>query len=130
MTRDRSAARKDMRLVTCALLLELVHADSAYSAEERRQLEEAVRTQFGLDSAAAERLLNLAEKARAEDRDLRRLTSFIAAHYSDDQKAVLLAIMWRLIHADGDLHRKEAYLIRKICSLLRMDPGWGQHSNG
>jgi uncharacterized tellurite resistance protein B-like protein len=32
--------------------------------------------------------------------------------------------MWGLVYSDGDLAEKEDYLMRKICNLLRLEPGY------
>ena len=123
---DSAEARSgaDIRLAACALLLELAHADSEFTADERQHLEAAVRRQFDVDEAAAERLLELAEAERAQAVDLWQFTKLIADNYSTGQKMVLAEIMWGLVYADGELARKEDYLMRKIFSLLRLEPGY------
>lgn len=117
-------AKKDIRLAACALLLELAHADDEFGEEERRHLESAVRRQFGLDAGDAERLLELAEAARRESVDLWQFTNLVAESYSLGQKMVLAEIMWGLVYSDGELAGKEDYLMRKICNLLRLEPGY------
>jgi len=121
---DRGEASKDIRLAACALLLELANADDEFTDDERQHLESAVRRQFGLGAAEAERLLELAQKAREEAVDLWQFTNLIAENYSTGQKMVLAEIMWGLVYSDGDLASKEDYLMRKICNLLRLEPGY------
>jgi uncharacterized tellurite resistance protein B-like protein len=117
-------ARKDIRLAACALLLELAHADDEFTEDERQHLESAMRRQFGLQAADAERLLQLAEQERRQAVDLWQFTNLIAEGYSMGQKMVLAEIMWGLVYSDGDLAGKEDYLMRKICNLLRLEPGY------
>ena len=121
---DPEREKKDIRLAACALLLELANADDEFSDDERQHLESAVRRQFGLDSAEAERLLDLAQQARDEAVDLWQFTNLIAESYSTGQKMVLAEIMWGLVYSDGALASKEDYLMRKICNLLRLEPGY------
>ena len=121
---EPAAAKVDIRLAACALLLELAHADSEFTTDERQHLESAVRRQFGLDDVEAERLLRLAEEERAEAVDLWQFTNLIAENYSLGQKMVLAEIMWGLVYSDGDLAGKEDYLMRKISNLLRLEPGY------
>jgi uncharacterized tellurite resistance protein B-like protein len=121
---DEKADPKDLRLAACALLLELAHADDHFSDEERRHLEGAIRRHIGLDATEAERLLALAEEARAEAVDLWQFTNLIAEHYSLGQKMVLAEVMWGLVYSDGKLASKEDYLMRKISNLLRLEPGY------
>jgi uncharacterized tellurite resistance protein B-like protein len=117
-------SKKDIRLAACALLLELAHADDEFSDDERQHLESAVRRQFGLDSQEAERLIELAEKERAQAVDLWQFTNLVAESYSTGQKMVLAEIMWGLVYSDGELGGREDYLMRKICNLLRLEPGY------
>lgn len=117
-------SRKDIRLAACALLLELAHADDTFGEAERQHLESAVRRQFGLDAPEAERLLELAEEERSQAVDLWQFTNLIAESYSVGQKMVLAEIMWGVVYADGELAGKEDYLMRKICNLLRLEPGY------
>ena len=121
---DAAAPGKDIRLAACALLLEIAHADAEFTDEERQHLESAVRRQFGVDAPEAERLLELADAERRQAVDLWQFTSLIAESYSVGQKMVLAEIMWGLVYADGELASKEDYLMRKIFSLLRLEPGY------
>jgi len=121
---EKGEAAKDIRLAACALLLELANADEEFTDDERQHLESAVRRQFGLGAADAEKLLELAQQAREEAVDLWQFTNLIAENYSTGQKMVLAEIMWGLVYSDGDLASKEDYLMRKICNLLRLEPGY------
>jgi uncharacterized tellurite resistance protein B-like protein len=121
---DQAEASKDIRLAACALLLELANADDEFTDDEQQHLESAVRRQFGLDAAEAEKLLDLAQQAREEAVDLWQFTNLIAENYSTGQKMVLAEVMWGLVYSDGDLASKEDYLMRKICNLLRLEPGY------
>jgi len=121
---DPEAEKKDIRLAACALLLELANADDEFTDDERQHLDSAVRRQFGLDASEAEKLLELAQEARDEAVDLWQFTNLIAENYSTGQKMVLAEIMWGLVYSDGELASKEDYLMRKICNLLRLEPGY------
>ena len=114
----------DIRLAACALLLELAQADDEFTDDERQHVESAIQHQYGLGQAEAEKLLELAQEARDEAIDLWQFTNLIAENYSLGQKMVLAEIMWGLVYADGDLAPKEDYLMRKICNLLRLEPGY------
>lgn len=122
--KEVSTGTKDIRLAACALLLELANADDEFTDDERQHLESAVRRQFGLDATEAGRLLELAQNEREEAVDLWQFTNLIAENYSTGQKMVLAEIMWGLVYSDGDLASKEDYLMRKICNLLRLEPGY------
>lgn len=115
-TRDR-----DLRLAACALLLELAHADDAFTDDERAHLAGAVRRHFGLDHHQADSLIYHAEQARQQAPDLWQFTSLIRESYSLGQKMVLAEIMWGLVFADGELSAREDYLMRKVSKLLDLE---------
>lgn len=115
---------RDIRLAACALLLELAYADDEFTQDEAQHLESAIRRQYGLDKAQADNLIRMAERQRAKATDLWQFTTLIKEHYSVGQKMVLAEIMWGLVYSDGDLASKEEYLMRKICGLLDLEPGY------
>lgn len=121
---DEASTKKDLRLAASALLLELAHADDEFTEDERQHVEGAIRRQFGLDQDQAEKLLRLAEEERASAVDLWQFTNLIAENYSLGQKMVLAEVMWGLVYSDGELATREDYLMRKICNLLRLEPGY------
>jgi uncharacterized tellurite resistance protein B-like protein len=121
---EAHGSRKDIRLAACALLVELAHADDEFSDDERKHLESAVQRQFGLEAPEAQKLLALAEQERRQAVDLWQFTNLIAENYSTGQKMVLAEIMWGLAYSDGKLAGREDYLMRKICNLLRLEPGY------
>jgi uncharacterized tellurite resistance protein B-like protein len=111
-------------VAACALLLELAHADDEFSDVERAHIEAVAQRHFGLDDATAKSLIELAEKARQNTRDLYPFTSLIRDSYDLGQKTLLAEIMWGLILADGQIERHESRLLRKIASLLELQPGY------
>ena len=115
---------RDTRLAACALLLELAHADDVFNEHERGHLRAAIARQFRLDVREADELLALAEKERERAHDLFQFTSLIKENYSRGQKMVLLEVMWGVVYSDGQLASKEEYLMRKICNLLDLSPGY------
>ena len=113
-----------VQLAACALLLELAHADDEFSPEERRHIEGTLQRHFGLDEASGAELLRLATAARAESLDHFQFTRLVAAEYSLAQKLVLAEVMWGVILADGRLTDHETHLVRKMASLMQLEPAY------
>lgn len=111
-----------VQLAACALLLELAHADGEFSPEERDHLRGALAGQFGLDETAGAELLRLAEAARAASLDHFQFTRLIAEQYDQRRKLELATTMWGVILADGRLSDHETHLVRKMASLMQLDP--------
>lgn len=113
-----------VQLAACALLLELAHADAEFSAEERQHIEGALIRHFGLDEATSAELMRLAETERAQSLDHFQFTRLIAAEFDLGQKMVLAEVMWGVILADGRLSDHEAHLVRKLASLMNLEPAY------
>jgi len=113
-----------VQLAACALLLELAHADDEFSPEERRHIESTLQRHFGLDEASGAELLRLAAAARTESLDHFQFTRLVAAEYSLAQKMVLAEVMWGVILADGRLSDHETHLVRKMASLMQLEPAY------
>jgi uncharacterized tellurite resistance protein B-like protein len=120
----KTPAAGSVQLAACALLLELAHADDEFSAEERRHIEGTLQRHFGLDPASGAELIRLAEAARAKALDHFQFTRVVATEYSLAQKMVLAEVMWGVILADGRLSDHETHLVRKMASLMQLEPAY------
>lgn len=113
-----------VQLAACALLLELAHADGEFSPAEQEHIERTVVRHFGLDEATAAELVRLAESERRQSLDHFQFTRLIAEQYDLGQKMVLAEIMWGVILADGKLSDHETHLVRKMASLMQLEPAY------
>jgi uncharacterized tellurite resistance protein B-like protein len=113
-----------VHLAACALLLELAHADGEFSDEEQRHIERTLLRHFELDEGTVAELLRLAELERAQSLDHFQFTRLITDQYDLGQKMVLAEIMWGVILADGRLSDHEAHLVRKMASLMQLEPAY------
>ncbi len=121
---EAEVGEPDVRLAACALLIEIAHADDEFTEDERQHLSSAVRRQYGLDDDEAERLIELAERARVDAVDLWQFTKLIKRNYSLGQKMVLVEVMWGLVYSDGELSSHEESLMRRVCHLLDLAPAY------
>jgi uncharacterized tellurite resistance protein B-like protein len=121
---EEEVGEEDVRLAACALLIEIAHADDDFTEDERQHLSSAIRRQYGLDEEEADQLIELAEQARASAVDLWQFTKLIKRTYSLGQKMVLVEVMWGLVYSDGELSSHEESLMRKVCHLLDLAPGY------
>jgi uncharacterized tellurite resistance protein B-like protein len=119
-----SSGPAQVQLAACALLLELAHADGEFTAPEREHIERTLVRHFGLDEATSVELLRLAEAERAQSLDHFQFTRLIAEQYDLGQKMVLAEVMWGVILADGHLSDHETHLVRKLASLMQLEPAY------
>src|SRR5690606_21359834 len=122
--RPAPGAQEKLHGAACALLLELAHADDEFADIERTHIEAVLQRHFGLEPRVAKELMELAEYERANAIDLFQFTTLIRNNYDLGQKTLLAEIMWGLVLTDGQIARHESYMLRKIASLLDLEPGY------
>lgn len=115
---------RGLQVAACALLLEMAHADDEFTADERLHIEEALGRHFDLTPDVVRELIELAERERRDATSLFQFTSVINERYDEGQRMLLVEVLWRVILANGELHRHEDYLVRKIANLLDLRPGY------
>jgi uncharacterized tellurite resistance protein B-like protein len=120
----QSTGPAQVQLAACALLLELAHADGEFTVPEQEHIERTLIRHFGLDETTSRELLRLAEAERAESLDHFQFTRLIASEYDLGQKMVLAEVMWGVILADGHLSDHETHLVRKLASLMQLEPAY------
>jgi uncharacterized tellurite resistance protein B-like protein len=113
-----------LQLAACALLLELAYADDEFTPDERRHIEQMIGDQFALAEADVAELMRLAEAERSQSLDHFQFTRLIAAEYDLRQKMALAELMWGVILADGRLSDHETHLLRKLASLMQLEPAY------
>lgn len=111
-------AEHRLRIATCALLLEVAHADEDFSSNELTTVRDLVRREFQLSGAEVDELIALADSERQLSTDLYQFTRLIAANYSRPQKLTVLESLWRVVYSDGQLEAHEDALMHKLAKLL------------
>ena len=109
------------QLATCVVLLEAARIDNEFTGEERGQIIQSMRAQFGLTQDEAEELLELAMAEHDQTNDLWRFTNQINQSFSVPDKLTLMEHVWRLIFSDGFLDGHEDHLAHKLRALLNLN---------
>jgi len=112
--------QRKISIATCALLLEMAHADSEFSDEEKQHILDILKINFDLTENDANDLLDLAEQERQESTDLWQFTNLINQNYSREDKLKVVDTLWKVIYTDGKVDQHEDYLIRKLTYLLSL----------
>ncbi len=112
---DRDQA---IRLATAVLLVEVMQADYDVTRAERETVERAMAHTFDLSGAALRELIHDAEARASSATSLYDFTAEINGQFSYEEKVQVIAHMWEVAYADGDLDKYEEYLIRKTADLL------------
>jgi uncharacterized tellurite resistance protein B-like protein len=111
----------ELQIATCALLLEMAHADDAYTPGEGAHIADLMQQRFGLSQEAFEQIHDLADRRRREQIDLWGFTRTVKAHLSAGQKMHIMEMLWSVIYADDTLADYEDHLVHTLAKLLDID---------
>lgn len=115
---DDQATPHSVEVAAAALLIEVGRADYESDADEQKTIIEAIRQGSGLQDAELASLIDAGQASAERSTSLYEFTTLINAQYSVDEKFALIEALWRVAAADGDIHRYEDHLIRRIADLL------------
>jgi uncharacterized tellurite resistance protein B-like protein len=116
---DRNALDgEQVKHATAALLFHAIAIDGVVDDREMERIRPLIGDHFGLSDAEVTSLLEDAEKKEKEAVDIYRFTSVLRDRLSLDEKREVIAMMWRLVYADGELDALEDNLIWRTAELL------------
>lgn len=109
-----------VRLATAALLIEVTRADFHVEQSERQAVVAGMKELFGLSSQETDELVALAEEEVDGAVSLYQFTQLVDREFSQEQKAQVIEMMWKVAFADLDKDHHEEYLVRKVADLLHV----------
>jgi uncharacterized tellurite resistance protein B-like protein len=118
---DKPANRfedNDYRLAAAALLIHVMSVDGAASDAEREVLRTVLKSQFELDDAALDELIEAATEADREAIDLYHFTSLLNRVLDEEGRLRIVEMMWELVYADGRVNEFEDNIVWRTADLL------------
>jgi uncharacterized tellurite resistance protein B-like protein len=110
----------DLRVATCALLLEMADIDGRFSESERQRIVGILRKEYGLAAEDIEGLMEASKEQLDQSIDYWHFTNLINQNYSMEEKIRIIEMVWKIAYTDGKLDQHEDYLIHKLANLLRL----------
>ena len=110
----------DIRVATCALLVEIARIDEEFTVAEMEKLLSILKNKYGLSKEYADALIVEAEKELEESVDLWQFADLINKNYSNEEKIEIIETLWRIVYVDGKMDQYEHYLMNKLKNLLRL----------
>lgn len=107
-----------IELACAALLIELIYADYNKDPAEMVAAKQALQQTFALQGDALEELIALAEQEKHDAVSMYPFTRVINDQFRPREKIEIIAMLWRVAYADGQLDKFEEHYIRKIADLL------------
>lgn len=108
----------ETRIATAALLFHAIAIDGTITEDEMARLKPILSNHFQLSEPEFNRLLTLAQQREKEAIDIYRFTSALRDRLSLEEKREIIAMMWRVVYADGELGALEDNLIWRTAELL------------
>jgi uncharacterized tellurite resistance protein B-like protein len=114
------AASYDVRIATCALLLEMANIDGQFNESERESIIRILKEDYQLSDEHTMALIETADEELNRSIDLWQFTNLINQNYSIEEKLQIIETIWKIVYADGRLDKHEDYLVHKLSNLLRL----------
>ena len=111
---------RDVRIATCALLLEIANIDGRFSESEKKSVVEILQDSYQLSAEHATALMKAADEQLEKSIDLWHFAKLINENYSTEEKIKIIEMVWQIIYTDGKLDKHEDYLAHKLATLLRL----------
>ncbi|MCH9671126.1 MAG: TerB family tellurite resistance protein [Gammaproteobacteria bacterium] len=108
------------RMATAALLVEVMRADFEIDESERSAILAIVAETFSLTAQEAADLLGYSEDAADDAVSLYEFTRHINDHLPPERKREVIALLWKVAYADGNLDKYEDHLVRKVADLIHL----------
>ncbi len=117
---ERDAA---LRMATAILMIDVARADSVFDESEFDALLDLVASHFALPAEQAAELV-IAANEKADDLvSVHEFTQLLHENLSENEKAQIIALLWKIAYADGRLDKYEDSLVLKISDLLYVSRG-------
>jgi uncharacterized tellurite resistance protein B-like protein len=98
----------------------MARIDETFTPVEMKEILSILHKKYGLSEKYAAEIIAEAESELEQSVDLWQFSNLINENYSNDEKAKIIEILWRIVYVDGKMDRYEHYLMKKLKNLLRI----------
>lgn len=107
-----------VELAAAVLMVEVIMADHNISDDEERVLKERIRESLKLPADEVDAMMLEARQEQEQTLDLYQYTTIINDRFDILEKYNLMVDLWLLAYANGEVHKYEDALVRKVADLL------------
>ena len=104
--------------ILSGLMIEAANTDGEVTQEELNKISHSLIGVFKEDPKAVEVSLTKAFENKDNSKSLYYYTSKLNKFYSNENKIILIEVLWEIILADNQIHDFETNLIRRLAGLL------------
>jgi len=119
---EGAAVQEALVVASAVLLVEMARADKSVAPQEGAAVVKIISEQFGVPQSEVPRLIEAAVAARKEQGRIDRFVECINRSFDAGQRQRLLAMLWRVVAADGSVDKYEERLaVQMKCRLQLTD---------
>ncbi|MFQ5518920.1 MAG: TerB family tellurite resistance protein [Mariprofundus sp.] len=108
----------ELTLAITKLMVGMMAMDGNIDAEERNAIVKLLGEHFSLSDDKSAELIDQATDEKRTDLSFNKIVEQIKAHYNVDERATILAKLWRVAMADGDINFLEEQYINRLSGLI------------
>ena len=101
---------RELQVAVAALLLEMAKSDADFSAEELNRIVTIMFTEMETAEQETAQIIEMLEFMKRDGGRLERFIQAINDNFSSEQRQMVLALIWRMVNADGRIQSFETTL--------------------
>lgn len=119
---DRSgqASAQDLHIAAAVLLIEMAGSDQGIAPQEAEAVCELMQKEFALPEESLPELVQVAVAARKEKGKIDEFVQVINSKFDEGQRQRLLAMIWKIVLADGKVDKFEQRFAVQMYNRFRL----------
>lgn len=113
---------EDILIATSIILLEMAGSDDDYAPEEVQTIFKVMQDQFNIQKGDVYNILNQAKELREESEKIDEFIAVINANFKAPQRQLILAMVWKVVFADGEVEKFEERFANQLQHRLQLTP--------
>ena len=110
-----------LQIAISTLMIQTAVYDGVFDEQEKSKILELIKNYFNFNENQKIQLFAVAMKANDESNDMQQFTRTLNDTLSEEEKLIIIEMLWKIIISDGRIDDYENALIRKISGLLYID---------
>jgi len=111
-------AQRDLQVATAVLLMRMAEIEGAGSGIEMETVIASLGRQFSLEAADSAEIAEIARFLLKEKGGVETFVEILNGRFEGSQKVTIMAMLWKVMLADGLVTRLEAAYAADLCNLL------------
>ena len=107
-----------LQIAISTLMIQTAVYDGVFDEQEKSKILELIKNYFNFNENQKIQLFAVAMKANDESNDMQQFTRTLNDTLSEEEKLIIIEMLWKIIISDGRIDDYENALIRKISGLL------------